>query len=230
MIKSVISKVLVQIEKWVDDTQSAETMQAFIHLRAPGLLENIQVQSGAYSAACLNEFRRIDFSALSGMENIRPYARLIPDDLDFNSGFTETDFLNWQHECVNGVAVNKHGLVRQTGLAVLWWLEQGDLEESFGRKVFGNLLRHAEIKRQAGFRLRGKGTETENWIEKHQISLALIRMTKRTKDLRYLNAALKMNDWAFPVMKRRKNDECLAWYCFALIEQETTVKELLGCV
>jgi hypothetical protein len=90
------------------------------------------------------------------------------------------------------------------------------------------LLRHVEIRRRGGLPVAGLAWSAgEAWIERHAVAVFFSRQARRSGDLRLLNAALKLNDWAF----RRRRAACgedAAWFLWALAEQEWTLARWCG--
>lgn len=93
---------------------------------------------------------------------------------------------------------------------------------------FESLLRHVETRRRSALTLRNSHDHREGWLEKHHVAVALSRHSCRTRDLRWLNAALKLNDWAFPVHQRLRPSLQLAHYLRAVAEQEAAARELFA--
>jgi len=61
--------------------------------------------------------------------------------------------------------------------------------------LFERTLRHVEVKRQDCLSSPIGDAPTSLWLERHDVTLAFCRVTRRHNDLRFLNAALKMTDW-----------------------------------
>ena len=59
------------------------------------------------------------------------------------------------------------------------------------------------------------------------MAILFSREARRSGDLRMLNAALKLNDWAFPTHRRLPPSPRLARFLLSLAEQERAVRELL---
>ncbi len=89
-----------------------------------------------------------------------------------------------------------------------------------------HLLRHIEVRRRGCFQQRFWQRE-DSWSMRHRAALLLSEYALRVKDLRFLNAALKLNDWAFPRYRRGSSRKNLPLYLAALHSQECAVRELL---
>lgn len=87
-------------------------------------------------------------------------------------------------------------------------------------------LRHVEVKRQdCLFSLLG-GNPSALWLERYDVLLAFCRSSRRHKDLRFLNAALKMTDWyARRYRSNASSPAERARFLLALTAQETCAKE-----
>jgi len=89
------------------------------------------------------------------------------------------------------------------------------------------LLRHVEVRRKAGLMLLPEGRMDQGFLERSQVAYLFSRAGMRWDDLRYLNAALKLNDWSFPHFRRAAvGSSTTWWYLLALAGAE----EALGGV
>jgi len=126
--------------------------------------------------------------------------------------------------------VTRGGLAAGTGR----WLDRISAESSgrwreFLRNNIELLLRHVEVKRSMSLQPVVPGSTRENaWLERHDVAILFCRHTRRSNDLRMLNAALKLNDWAFAARHRFRSQKVLARYLLALAEQERTIQEVLS--
>lgn len=90
-----------------------------------------------------------------------------------------------------------------------------------------SLLRHIEIHRKASVNLREAGSPLERWYEVNDTAILFARAACLQNDLRYLNAAMKLTDWALPVHRRSVPVELLARYVLAVSEVRRAYKVLL---
>ena len=66
------------------------------------------------------------------------------------------------------------------------------------------LLRHVEVKRKEALVAKQDTPDSDTlWLERHAVALLFCHQASRSHDLRFLNAAMKLNDWAFPYYQRR---------------------------
>jgi folate-dependent phosphoribosylglycinamide formyltransferase PurN len=110
------------------------------------------------------------------------------------------------------------------------WLEQLARE---GREVAPRraatemLLRHVEVERTQSLQLASvPPSSVAAWIERHAVATHFARQARRDGDVRLLNAALKLNDWAYPRHRRGAESELEGWYALALAEQELAFRQL----
>lgn len=100
--------------------------------------------------------------------------------------------------------------------------------------AFEMLIRHIEIRRRECLRLDhadpmvAESPEEQFWIERHEVAVALSRRSLRVADVRLLNAALKLNDWAVAEHRRIPPSLRLVHFLRAIAEQEVAMGELLG--
>jgi hypothetical protein len=91
------------------------------------------------------------------------------------------------------------------------------------------LLRHVEVKRQNALRKFSPILSTQaGWLERCDISILFSRFARRRGDLRFLNAALKMNEW-YLKESHGASETVQARLLLALAEQELSAQELLAC-
>jgi len=99
----------------------------------------------------------------------------------------------------------------------------------FTARAVESLLRHVEVKRRAALTLFSPPLNPdEARLERCDLAIYLCLRARRCGDLRLLNTALKLNDWAYPAFRGRAKPDAQARYLRALAEQERAVKELLG--
>ncbi|BBB49514.1 hypothetical protein [Pelolinea submarina] len=93
-----------------------------------------------------------------------------------------------------------------------------------------NLLRHVEVKRQASLSKFSQELPQEaQWLERSDVSILFSRYARRRHDLRFLNAAFKMNEWYLKHTQRTDSEAVHVRFLLALAEQELSAKELLAC-
>jgi len=91
-----------------------------------------------------------------------------------------------------------------------------------------DLLRHVEVnRRQCLSDFSAPISEQQKWLERLDISILFSRWAVGHSDLRFLNAAFKLNDFWFPTLKNHREERIFFRYCLSLAEQELSAKELL---
>jgi hypothetical protein len=114
------------------------------------------------------------------------------------------------------------------GAALISLLERPAEDRTFDLDgILESLLRHVETRRRAGLRLLSAREGGDPWMEWLAIAILFARAARRRGDLRFLNAALKINDWAYPSHRRIRLGPRLARYLLSLAEQETALAEAL---
>jgi hypothetical protein len=135
----------------------------------------------------------------------------------------------WISRLAQRRVVSADGLVPGTGaclMALLRRARTGEVE--FLGASLESLLRHVEIRRKTGLRLASPASAETAWMEKHAVAILFSRVARERGDLRFLNAALKLNDWAYPAHRSPKPSPRHARYLLSLAEQERVVRERLG--
>ncbi len=99
-----------------------------------------------------------------------------------------------------------------------------DARKAMQERWLPALLRHVELKRREALRLRPGGTPLETWMERDETAILFVRAAKTWGDLRYLNAAMKLNDWGYAVHRRAVPVQLRARYLLALAEQEALIE------
>jgi len=89
------------------------------------------------------------------------------------------------------------------------------------------LLRHVELKRGRALSQFGRSmSRADLWQQRHEVAIFFCRQTRRRGDLRLLNAAMKLNDWAFAAHRTLSPGPQLARYLLAVSEQEFTAERI----
>lgn len=130
---------------------------------------------------------------------------------------------------ITGPGVVRKGSVdRYTAARLLVLISDGDEKLVVPTKeALDLLLRHVEIRRQACIRLIESSDPLERWYEIHDTAILFARSACQLGELRTLNAALKLNDWAMPVHRRSVPVELLVRYLLSLSETFRACEVLL---
>jgi hypothetical protein len=111
-----------------------------------------------------------------------------------------------------------------------WLAEHGDTAaKALVNDNLERLLRHVEVKRKDALVAQQDKLDVDAlWLERHAVAVLFCHQAIRSHDLRFLNAALKLNDWAFPYYQKPVSEIRLAGYVQALTVQEQATQELLA--
>lgn len=146
---------------------------------------------------------------------------------------TAAEAQRWLARLPEGKALVRGNLVAGSGVMLDVLAEQGMAAGQVTANL-ERLLKQVEVRRQAALgKLASDASPLEIWRQKQAVAWAFSRHARRSGDLRYLNAALKLNDWSyrrlrqFPASLRMKGD-WLAVYLTALAAAEAAAGELLG--
>lgn len=141
--------------------------------------------------------------------------------------------MEWFQGLEGNAVVGKDGLRSGAGAYLEQLLLSG--EEACGESIkteLERLLRHVEVKRDLCLSPIVPAVSWDQaWVEKHRVAILFARHARRAGDLRFLNTALKLNDWAFSShrkMNPRHHAGPLMVYLRSLVEQEAACKELLA--
>jgi len=136
----------------------------------------------------------------------------------------------WLSNLPDGKVLANGKLVPGSGCMLDWLAGHGD--EAAKALVDDNLerlLRHVEVKRKEALVVQQDTFDIDTlWLERHAVAVLFCHQARRNHDLRFLNAALKLNDWAFPLYQKPVSELRLASYLRALTEQEQVGQELLA--
>ena len=145
----------------------------------------------------------------------------------FNSSrAADLDMIEWRKNLEGDLVIHKNFTVVKSG----FFLEIFDSSDQndFVEKNMEALLRHVEIYRRDCFPEFFPSLQDEQaWLERLDILILFSRYGRRHRDLRFLNAALKMHDFWFKTLAKRSSSQCFARFAVSLAEQESSAKELL---
>jgi len=134
----------------------------------------------------------------------------------------------WFTNLKNGRIIEQ-GIIANGAGENLDWLDENN-EDLDGHKAeaIESILKIVEVKRKKTMEAFSRElTYDEKVQEGLRISILISRASRRHKDLRYLNAALKLNDWYFSICRKTKSKQTQVFYLLALTEQERSVAEML---
>jgi hypothetical protein len=138
------------------------------------------------------------------------------------------EYLTWKSGLWDGKVIRAGVVKAGTG----FYLEYSEHKEENNQDSFlgdnlESLLKHVETKREhclENFELISDGNSI--WLERLNIDLLFTRTARLKKDPRFLNAALKLNDWYISYFQRKETLPEMIRFLLALVEQELVFKEL----
>ena len=136
----------------------------------------------------------------------------------------------WLSNLPGGKVLANGLLVPGSGRLLDWLAVHGDAAaKALVNDNLERLLRHVEVKRKEALVVQQDKTDVDAlWLERHAVAVLFCHQAIRSHDLRFLNAVLKLNDWAFPYYQKPVSELRLASYVRALTVQEQTAQELLA--
>jgi hypothetical protein len=136
--------------------------------------------------------------------------------------------VKWMEDLPYGIVISKGIIVPGAGRN-LDILDFQSNREEFVRMESEKLLRHVESRRKRS--LDQFTVDLDAWQilgEKIGISVFFSRHALRCGDLRFINAAFKLNEWLMDSHRRFRKNILRALFLVALAEQETCAAELLA--
>lgn len=125
-------------------------------------------------------------------------------------------------------ALARTGLPKDAGLLLDWHLmNNAQTDRPALLQIAEQLLRHVEVKRKASLSPGQVCSQSDRWRQKLAVAIFFCHLALKQKDLRFLNAALKLNDWAFPFFRSRLGTPRAAVFIASLQCQEQALQELL---
>ncbi|MDP2964975.1 MAG: hypothetical protein Q8N39_02920 [Pelolinea sp.] len=136
--------------------------------------------------------------------------------------------VEWVNCLEDGKVINK-GIIVNGASVYLDMLDKNSRDlKVFTSDAMESLLKHVEVKRKKALNAFSQDLSAENMLlEGLAISILFSHAARRHTDLRFLNAALKMNDWYYPKLRIAVDGKPLIYYLLALTEQEICAVELL---
>lgn len=229
MIRYLIKPMVALTAKWIDATVPVEQLHGLLiqglhdFQHRHSLVGKDQVETQL--AVELARARRLAIEAgvLSATDEMPAFAE--EDRLPVLD-----EIHRWIESVPKGKVVTAKRLAAGTGK----WLDRIEcaaVDEHYGflRDSMDSLLRHVEIRGTRCLQpLMPAASPDVQWIEKHDVAILFARSARRRRDLRLLNAALKLNDWAFPAHRKLPWGARSVRYLLALAEQEMAVSELMS--
>ena len=226
-MRRMVRPLVALAAKCIDPTVPLERLQTFLamrlrQLRAPCAADG-NCQGGPRLAADLAEAWEIAVQA-----GLLPSSE--PHTARDASPASSDQLERWVCSVPDAKVITAQRLVAGTGR----WLRAiealgVDTHKEFLDRNLEALLRNVEIRRQRCLQPLLPAADLDVlWMEKHDVAILFASTARRRRDLRFLNAAFKLNDWAFRAHRRLGPRPRLVRYLLALSHQELAAAELLA--
>ncbi len=218
MIRRLMGWVLSIAQQLLDDTVPERKLHSFLRVRLQALAGAVadgSIPSGnPYLYQLHRVLVRLDRSGFQGLPAIDVSAPRTPIEPTGWRADTDEPIVRSGKIDVGGIEALRMAVDREEPLKAT---QRASLEA---------LLRHVEVWKQGALRFVDPQTEKERWQAVASMSLLFNRYAQRVGDFRYLNAALKLNDWAYGYFIKGHNLESQLRFLLALSETEATFLEL----
>ena len=225
--------ILEKVGKWIidlgthmlDDHVPSENLRSFLTSGLDRATEHIKDNPSSIPAESVVEIilareliERINMQLTSPINGLQahPSEKLNLDQITA-----------WIERLPKNRIVTSDWLILGSGDVLLWLNDhQPPHLQGFFHENMERTLRHIEVKRKAALQMRTPSTTNVTWMERHAVAIVFCRYTRDTGDVRYLNAALKLNDWAYPSHRKLSITSRLIRYLLALAEAEAAIREI----
>ncbi len=216
MIKKALGWLLGLMAGWFDHETSVENVREFVekHYRSLALKQNLPEETRNDMAQLRKLLLQLGWQAGEKADlNVKEKEKTGQAPLDFAD--------------LNPANCFERGVLRP---GCGRYLDQFSTANAERDVLMQRLLRHVEVKRQASLQKFSQELPAEaQWLERCDISILFSHYARRTRDLRFLNAAFKLDEWNIKMMRRSLSDAGRVRLLLALAEQEISAKELLAC-
>ncbi len=221
------ARILQVGERLLDDSVASSELLEFIQKTILELDKLLEHHPDAFPAGMIPELARVTEAASE-------LGLCIPE----LQGLTEGSFVEeasaekaqiWRDSLPDGSVLTKQGLAHQTGKMLLKLMAVEDsLNDAFIHDSLERLLRHVEVRRKACLQLHPPLSWSETWIEKHEVAYLFCVHARNSRDFRFLNGAMKLNDWGYRAYRRNASVEQTLSLVRAVLEQELILAEFRG--
>jgi hypothetical protein len=220
MIRWVLGKILLGVESYWNDAVEQDDVRSFLQSglesHVPLLLQwsretdLAEACRGVLDAAVVAEYLGVTVPK-------RPEIQL--DSVSCQSGCPEApDACLERGRLVSGAAV---------------WFESAVAEQPADvgvRSAAERLLRHVEVKRSNCLMSADQSLPIEQQcLDRYRCSVAFVRLSESTGDLRFLNAAMKINDWAIKSRQKLSAGQATAKLLLSVALQEDALRRVAEC-
>lgn len=218
MIRRILGWALTIAKRLVDDTIPEKDLHAFLRKNLMDL--DARIKSGEVS---------IDDPALGtiyeGVDRLRRQG--FSDLPDFKLATTSSALIKPEGMVRLAEPILHQGIIAIGPLEkTLLQMEQNVALDESQHQNMEALLRHIEIRRQGGLVFNGQSSNHDRWLAVAVLSALFSRYAAGECDYRFLNSALKLNDWAFRYFRKRQDQPGGLPYLRAVLELEATLLEM----
>ena len=220
MIRKFIKWGLSLVKSAVDESVPEEQLHAYLYRGLIEFKDNLEAGAIALERSQVMELielvGNLEHGGFPGLPSLSKWAGVSPSNMDSD------------HQPTNGALLHQ-GLIDRAiieDLAVA--SRQGKPLEDLDRAMLEGLLRHIEVRRRGGLHFIGHTPNHKRWPAVALISSLFSRVARAEGDLRYLNAALKLNDWSYRHFNRTREVHAGLGYLCALLDAEWALLELTG--
>jgi hypothetical protein len=132
----------------------------------------------------------------------------------------------WSDGLAGRVPISRDGVAPGTSSMLASLLESEMAQASdYVIVCIERIMRHVELHRTNAFPSTAMLRGDDLWVEKHQAAILLTRAGDILNDMRYLNSALKLNDFAFRAHRRFQPDLRHTLFLRSLAEVELMLRK-----
>ena len=213
-------------ERLLDDSVASSELLEFLEINILELNKRLERRPDAFPVGMIPELARVTKAANE--------PGIFTSEFQ---GSTEGSFVKeastekahiWRDSLPDGSVLTKEGLVHQTGKMLLSLLAVEDSSDVFVQGSLERVLRHVEVRRKASLQPHPPLSWSETWIEKHDVAYLFCVYARHSRDLRFLNGAMKLNDWGYRAHRRSASVEQTLSLVRAVLEQELILAEFWG--
>lgn len=226
MIRGWAAGILEAGERLLDDSVASSELLEFLQKTILELNMRLEHRPDTFPVGTIPELARVtDAASELGL--------CVPEF----QGSTEGSFVEepstenihiWRDSLPEGSVLTKKGLAHQTGRMLLRLLALEDSSDAFIHDSLERLLRHVEVRRKACLQPHPPLSWSETWIEKHDVAYLFCVHARNSRDFRFLNGAMKLNDWGYRAYRRNASVEQTLSLVRAVLEQELILAEFRG--
>jgi hypothetical protein len=219
--------VIEQVERILQPTLSESGIKKFIISRFNHLIQKMNVDQSHAQENIFEELEKVQQILLKLGWIESPKLKIRPTFAEHS--ILRKEIKKWKNELPEDKVVH-NGIVCTGSGKYLDWIDAHcqPEERGFIKNNLDLLLRHVEIQRDHCLtRFEPAIDENQRWCEKQDIAILFSHHARRSQDLRFLNAAFKLNDWDYQRFFVLSYPALSSHFLLAFAEQEFAAQELL---